>query len=130
MSIVDGKFYNIQCDCCKEIINENWYNNPDDANTEADQGSYILELGGRHYCPRCYRHDDEDNIITSDGRKFDGDTMEELDNSDYFVRKATEIVCHTTKPESFLESNTTARLIAKQAVMLAIEMRDKKGGNG
>ena len=126
--IVSDTFYNIQCDCCGKIINENWYNNPDGANMEAGNGSYVLELGGRHYCPRCYYHDDEDNIITSDGRKFDGDTMEELDNSDSFVRKATAIVCHTTKPESFLESNTTARLIAKQAVMLAIEMRDKKVG--
>lgn len=87
---INDKFYNIQCDCCGEIINENWYNNPDDAKTEADQDSFILELGGRHYCPRCYRHDDDDNIITSDCRKFDGETMEELDNSDYFVSKATE----------------------------------------
>lgn len=39
-----------------------------------------IELGGNHYCPCCYQIDDDDNIITKDGRKFDGNTHEEIED--------------------------------------------------
>ena len=36
------------------------------------------ELGGKHYCGDCWHYDDDDNIVTKDGRKFNGDTEEEI----------------------------------------------------
>jgi len=35
-------------------------------------------LGGHDYCHDCWQWDDDDNIVTKDGRKFDGDTYERI----------------------------------------------------
>ena len=75
--IIKEYFYNVQCDCCGEIANETWWNSESDAKYEANEADY-RELGGKHYCPKCYSYDDNDNVITKDGKKFDDETYEEI----------------------------------------------------
>ena len=49
MSIIKEYFYNIECDVCGECADVT-----------------------------CWHYDDDDNIVTKDGRKFNGDTEEEI----------------------------------------------------
>ena len=80
--------------------------------------SDFCTLGGRDYCPDCVSVDDEDNIITKDGRKYNGETYEEIDNSENFALEAIKSVVGTDAPEKFAESNTTCFNVAKRAVQL------------
>lgn len=123
MARIKEYFHNIQCDCCGEIASESWPNNEDDANTYADDSGYIT-LGDRDYCPNCVTIDDDDNYVTKDGRKYDGETHEEIDNSEYFVMEAVKEVVGTERPDKFTESNQTCFNVAKRAVQLLIEMRE------
>ena len=75
--LVTDTFYNVQCDYCGEMANEQWWNSASDAKYDANEQDYKA-LGSKHYCPDCYSYDDDDNIITKDGRKFDGETYEEI----------------------------------------------------
>lgn len=50
---------------------------PDAAKLYLDENGF-KELGGKHYCGCCWYYDDDDNIVTKDGRKFNGDTEEEI----------------------------------------------------
>ena len=68
-------FYNIKCDCCGEIMSEDWWNDSCDAQTIADDSNY-LTCGDKHYCPDCYSVDDNDNYVTKDGHIYNGDTRE------------------------------------------------------
>lgn len=69
-------FYNIQCDCCKALANEElWRVDEEGAKEDADESGWYT-LGGKHYCPNCVKIDDENNIITADGKVWDGDTYE------------------------------------------------------
>ena len=73
--IVEGTFYNVRCDVCGEDANEQWWNDKIDAQADAEEANYKY-LGGKHYCPNCWQWDDDDNIITKDGRKFTEDGEE------------------------------------------------------
>lgn len=44
---------------------------------EAESSSWI-SIGNKHYCPDCHQIDDDDNIVTKDGKKYDGETYEEI----------------------------------------------------
>lgn len=74
----------IICDGCGETFENGdgfvcYINDPDGGLIWSDAGlSDWIELGGKHYCPDCWKYDDDDNIITKDGRKFDGNTHEEI----------------------------------------------------
>ena len=74
--LVKKEFFNIKCDCCESMLDDEcWY-------PGTEECAYILSesgwrvLGGRHYCPDCWSVDDDDNIVTNDGRKFDNDGNE------------------------------------------------------
>lgn len=78
MSIVKEYFYNIECDVCGECADVTyWHTDPDTAKLNLDENGF-KELGGKHYCGDCWHYDDDDNIVTKDGRKFNGDTEEEI----------------------------------------------------
>ena len=78
MSIIKEYFYNIECDVCGECADVTcWHTDPDTAKLYLDENGF-KELGGKHYCGDCWHYDDDDNIVTKDGRKFNGDTEEEI----------------------------------------------------
>lgn len=78
--IIKEYFYNVQCDCCGiGLGNEDlWRNDEEGAKEDAFDNGGFKHLGGKDYCPSCWQYDDDDNIVTKDGRKFDGDTEEEI----------------------------------------------------
>lgn len=75
--IVAGTFYNIKCDCCGKIANEEtWSRHIAIANYGADIKGFIRNLGGKDYCPDCYQYDEQGRIGTKDGRMFDENNEE------------------------------------------------------
>ena len=71
-------FFNRQCDCCGALLDEEmWHNTPDTLNDVANASDW-QHLGGKDYCADCWTRDDDDNIQTKDGRKYDGDTLERI----------------------------------------------------
>jgi len=69
--IIDRQFHNIKCDCCGRLIDdETWWENGEPVPAILDECGWI-ECEGRHYCDECWEHDDDDNIVTKDGRKWD-----------------------------------------------------------
>lgn len=78
--IVKENFYNVECDCCHCLADEDTW-----CVKERDVKDVMLnndwrELGGKHYCPDCWKLDDDDNIVTKDGKVWDGDTGELIKN--------------------------------------------------
>lgn len=70
--IIDRQFHNIKCDACGRLIDdETWYDDKDALTTTILDECGWIECEGRHYCDECWTRDDEDNIITKDGRKWD-----------------------------------------------------------
>jgi hypothetical protein len=72
----------IVCDSCGEhFVNGDGFtcytDDPDGGNmmSEATSSGW-LDIGGRQYCPDCWHYDDDDNIVCSDGRKYNGSTHE------------------------------------------------------
>lgn len=70
--IIDRVFHNIKCDSCGALIDEEtWWDDKDALLTDILRDCNWIECeGGRHYCDECYSHDDDDNIVTKDGRKW------------------------------------------------------------
>jgi hypothetical protein len=69
--IIDRVFYNIQCDHCgAELDEETWCDDKEALSTILDECGWIECEGGRHYCDECWHHDNDDNIVTDDGRKW------------------------------------------------------------
>ena len=76
--IISERFYNVECDCCGALANEElWRCDEEGAKEDAQEADYLV-LGEKCYCPNCYQYDDDDNIVTKDGKKFNGDTHEEI----------------------------------------------------
>ena len=74
-----GTFYNVKCDCCGRLADEEmWHNEECTIRGEVMGEEGWLTLGGKDYCRDCWEYDDDDNIITKDGRKFYEDTEEEI----------------------------------------------------
>ena len=72
--LVKREFHNIECDCCGQILDEEtWWDDKDALSGILDDCGWKA-LGGKHYCDSCWTRDDDDNIATKDGRKFDDDT--------------------------------------------------------
>lgn len=75
---VSDTFYNIRCDACGMELCEEWYHdagNDEFASILSESGWFTAD-GDRHYCPDCWNYDDDDNIVTKDGRKYNGNTHE------------------------------------------------------
>ncbi len=78
--VVKEYFYNVECDCCHELADvENWHVEERDAE-EAASDNYWRKLGDKHYCPCCWWIDGDDNIVTKDGKVWDGETEKFLRN--------------------------------------------------
>jgi hypothetical protein len=80
------KAVQLVCDCCGEVFSTDngfsCYVGDDDGSqiwNDADNAEW-LEFGDRHYCPKCYLFDkdDENIVITKDGHKYDWETEEEI----------------------------------------------------
>lgn len=76
--IIKEEFYNIKCDCCGKTINDKWLPDELSARGEMAEDGSAIRIGGKDYCYDCYDYDDDLNLVTKDGRKFDGDTEEEI----------------------------------------------------
>ena len=81
--IVEKKFNNIRCDACGQLLDEeNWWDGKDVFDTMLDETGW-LTLGDRHYCENCWEWDDNDHIVTKDGRRVDGKTRREEPRFNY-----------------------------------------------
>ena len=70
--IIDRTFHNVVCDGCgAQLDEETWYDDKDALTTTILDECGWIECEGRHYCDECWTRDDDDNIITKDGRKWD-----------------------------------------------------------
>jgi len=72
--IVKEYFFNIECDCCKALADEELWHVEECTAKEVASENEFMHLGGKDYCPKCWKHDDEDNIVTKDGKVWDEDT--------------------------------------------------------
>jgi hypothetical protein len=67
------------CDGCGETFETGegyvcYADDPDGSLLWSDaSASDWLQMGDRHYCPDCWERDDDDNILTKDGRKYNDD---------------------------------------------------------
>ena len=75
---VSNIFYNIKCDCCEELLDsESWWREQEALNQMYYEAGW-KHLGGKDYCMDCWSINDDDNIITKNGHKYDYDTYEEI----------------------------------------------------
>lgn len=66
MSIIKEYFYNIECDVCGCLCDDElWTADSQGAQEKADENGW-LKLGGKDYCPKCWKYDEGDNIIIAD----------------------------------------------------------------
>ena len=66
---VEKRYYNIKCDCCGQLLDPDSY--WDDGLEEmAEECSWKALEPDKHYCPDCYEWDDEDHLVTKDGKKW------------------------------------------------------------
>ena len=80
--IIKKYFYNVECDCCHCLANEDcWQVDEATAKEDALDNDW-REFEGKHYCPNCWKLDDDDNIVTKDGKVWDWDTEEFLRNTE------------------------------------------------
>ena len=78
MSLLKEYFYNIKCDVCGCLCDDElWNTDSQGIKTIADESGWI-KLGGKDYCQDCWKYDEDDNIITSDGKRWNGKTYEEI----------------------------------------------------
>ena len=78
MSIVKKYFYNIECDVCGCICDDELWNTDIQGIKEIANECRWIKLGGKDYCQECWKYDEDDNIITSDGKRWNGETYEEI----------------------------------------------------
>ena len=77
--IVDRQFHNIKCNAGGRLIDDETRGNDKDAlTTQILNDCNWIECEGRHYCDECWEYDDDDNIVTKDGRKWTGDGHKEI----------------------------------------------------
>ena len=68
--------YKIVCDCCGETFHDGndfvCFSDDPDGGLIRDEAltANWREIDGKHYCPDCWRWDDDDNIQCKDGRKY------------------------------------------------------------
>lgn len=75
--IIKKEFYNIKCDCCGQVLDEEEYwDEIEGVESMLDTCGWKAMENGRHYCHDCWEWDDDDNIQCKDGRKYDEDCQE------------------------------------------------------
>ena len=73
---IKSECYSIKCDCCGETFETGagyacYVDDPDGFLIWSDAcASGWQAVGDKHFCDNCWNRDDDDNIITKDGRKF------------------------------------------------------------
>ena len=75
------EFYNVRCDCCGQLLDEEtWWDN-DILDVMLKEANW-RKLGDKHCCDSCWEYDDDDNIVTKDGRKYteDGEEITTITN--------------------------------------------------
>lgn len=102
--IVKEYFYNVECECCNALVDEALWDVDEDGAKEKVYDSDWKVLGEKHYCPKCWHYDENDNIVTADGNVWDEDT-EELIKQDALTRgDKTNSVYFNTRASSDKES--------------------------
>lgn len=77
MATLKEYFYNVKCDCCGKLADEEmWQNEEGVIRGEIMPEENWKTLGGKDYCPDCWHYDDDDNIVTADGHVWNTDTEE------------------------------------------------------
>ena len=77
MGIVKEYFYNIECDVCGSLYDEeSWKADPECLSEELEENGWV-NLGGKDYCPMCWTHHNN-VILTSDGKVWDCETDKEI----------------------------------------------------
>ena len=75
MATLKEYFYNVKCDCCNKLADEElWQNEEGIIRGEIMPEENWKTLGGKDFCPDCWHYNDDDNIATADGHFWDGDT--------------------------------------------------------
>lgn len=76
--------YKIVCDCCGDSFHDgnDFVCFCEDADgslicSEVESSDWMV-VGDKHYCPDCYEINDNDEIVTKDGHKYDYDTHKEI----------------------------------------------------
>lgn len=71
--IINRTFHNVECDHCGALLDEEtWWDDKEALTTNILPDCGWIECeGSRHYCEECWTRDDDDNIVTKDGRKWD-----------------------------------------------------------
>lgn len=68
MGIIREYFFNMRCDCCGEILNDEYWTSDEDSVKFNAENSDWTERGGKWYCPNCWHYNEDDNIETKDGK--------------------------------------------------------------
>ena len=76
MATIKEYFYNIECDHCKRLANDEMWNNEPHRDEIIPNDEPWQHLGGKDYCPDCWHWDDDNHIVTADGKVWDEDTEE------------------------------------------------------
>ena len=88
MSLMKEYFFNIKCDVCGCLCDDELWNTDIRRIKEIAVETGWIKLGGKDYCQDCWKYDEDDNIITSDGKRWNGETYEEIKNNyDYKNRR-------------------------------------------
>lgn len=73
MARVKEYFYNTVCDCCGELCNGEYWR-VDETYADEDLGdNNWIERGGKYYCPNCWHYDENNDIVTADGKVWSGE---------------------------------------------------------
>ena len=75
---VQRLFFNIRCDCCGSLLDEECWMEKEAPFGDIENDCNWKQLGGKDYCPDCYTIDDDDNYVTKNGHKYNGETEEEI----------------------------------------------------
>lgn len=92
MATLKEYFYNVKCDCCGKLADEEmWQNEEGVIRGEIMSEENWKTLGGKDYCPDCWHYNDDDNIVTADGHVWNADTEELIDKQEMSKEQIAEI---------------------------------------
>ena len=77
MGILKQSFSNIQCDFCGCLCSDEWFPSSRDIMYVAECSDWYI-LGDKCYCPDCWKYDENANIVTADGKLWNGETKKEI----------------------------------------------------
>lgn len=77
--ITEKMYYGIKCDACgKEFEDGEGYSHYDERCFIEDMAlsSEWISVRGKHYCDKCYKYGDNDELILGDGTIIEADDVE------------------------------------------------------